>query len=30
MMLAFEAGNVIDLCLWKIARGGDEARLRAF
>ena len=24
MMLAFEAGNVIDLRLWKIARGGAE------
>ena len=24
MMLAFEAGNVIDMRLWKIARGGDE------
>jgi hypothetical protein len=24
MMLAFEAGNVIDMGLWKIARGGDE------
>jgi hypothetical protein len=31
MMLAFEANNVIDLRLWKIARGGadaaDESRL---
>lgn len=24
MMLAFEASNVIDLRLWKIARGGEE------
>jgi hypothetical protein len=24
IMLAFEAGNVIDMRLWKIARGGDE------
>ena len=24
VMLAFEAGNVIDLRLWKIARGGAE------
>jgi hypothetical protein len=24
MMLALEAGNVIDMRLWKIARGGDE------
>jgi hypothetical protein len=25
MMLAFEASNVIDMRLWKIARGGHEA-----
>jgi hypothetical protein len=25
MMLAVEAGNVIDLRLWKIAQGGHEA-----
>ena len=24
MMLALEAGSVIDMRLWKIARGGDE------
>jgi hypothetical protein len=24
MMLALEAGNVIDMRLWRIARGGDE------